>query len=88
MTPPGGGRDFNAEGREGSGISGKDRLPLLGRTPPPTDPLTDVGVLQKAADSSLSLQLLVIWGQKGTGVTSCPSSPSPPIPSATQVTVC
>lgn len=29
-------------------------------------PLTDVGMLQKTADSSLPLQLLVIWGQKGT----------------------
>lgn len=34
--------------------------------PLPRGLLTDVGMLQKTADSSLSLQLLVIWGQKGT----------------------
>ena len=34
--------------------------------PPHRGPLTNVGMLQETADSSLSLQLLVIWGEKGT----------------------
>lgn len=34
--------------------------------PPRRGPLTNVGMLQETADSSLSLQLLVIWGEKGT----------------------
>ena len=55
---------FNGEGKERlwgppAGCTGE-----LG--PLPRGLLTDVGMLQKTADSSLSLQLLVIWGQKGT----------------------
>lgn len=39
--------------------------------------LTNVGMLQKAADSSLSLQLLVIWGQKATRYNLVPQQPMP-----------
>lgn len=32
------------------------------------DGLTDVGVLQEAADPSLSLQLLMVWGEKSSHI--------------------
>lgn len=47
---------------------------------PPQGPLTNVGMLQKATDASLSLQLLVIWGQKGTWCHLVHQQPVTPIP--------
>ena len=46
-----------------NGRAGTSPAPHL---PPLRRQLTNVGMLQETADSSLSLQLLVIWGKKGT----------------------
>lgn len=57
---------FDAEER-GSLWGLEDRPPAAGGGEgPQPHVLTYVRMLQEAADPSLSLQLLVIWGQKGT----------------------
>lgn len=91
---PGGGRGFDAEGKgglqgspEGQAAPGMGVRPTRHPAPSTRGPLTDVGVLQEAADPSLSLQLLVIWGQKKPGVASSPAARHP-MPRATQATGC
>lgn len=81
---PGGGRGFDAEGKgglqgspEGQAAPGVGVRPTRHPAPSTRGPLTDVGVLQEAADPSLSLQLLVIWGQKKPGVASSPAARHP-----------
>lgn len=64
-------------------------LPGGGWGPAPSPrPLTYIGVLQQAADSSLSLQFLVIWGQKGTWCHLVPQQPVIPHAWHPQTTVC